>query len=327
MRIIRDLECIKERFRYPILTIGNFDGFHLGHQAIFREMIKRASEMKGTAIAFTFEPHPLKVIAPERPLRILSTFEEKVRLIEVEGVDILLCPNFTKGFADQHPRDFVRNILYERLGVKEVFVGYDYAFGKGREGTVESLKEMAGDFGFKVVIIEPIRIGDEVVSSSKIRELLSEGRVKDAALFIGRPFSIDGTVVKGKGRGAILLGFPTANISIENPDILIPKKGIYAVTVHPVRKKATPALSNGVHFNGEGFKGAANIGYKPTFGNSDLSFEVHILNFEGDLLGRRLRINFIERIRDEKVFSGPEALSEQIKKDIKAVRNIFQERR
>lgn len=312
MRTIKDLESIKERFRYPILTIGNFDGFHLGHKAIFAEMIKRAKKVGGTTIAFTFEPHPLKVIAPEKPLRLLSTFEEKVRLIGSEGIDILLCPEFTKTFAGQHPRDFVKDVLYERLGVSEIFVGYDYAFGKDRKGNVESLKEMAEEFDFKVVVIEPVRIGNEVVSSSKIRELLSEGRVKDAAFFLGRPFAIEGTVIRGEGRGSTLLGFPTANIDIGNPDLIIPKEGIYAVAVY---------------FNGEVFRGAANIGYKPTFGNGSLSCEVHILSFRGDLIGRRLKINFIERLRDEMAFPSPDALSEQIKKDVEAVRNIFQERR
>ena len=312
MRIIKNLESIKERYKYPILTIGNFDGFHLGHQAIFREMVKRAGEMKGTTVAFTFEPHPLKVIAPERPLRLLNTFEEKVRLIKAEGVDILLCPSFTKGFADQGPRDFVKDVLYERLGVSEVFVGYDYAFGKDREGTVGSLKEMGAEFGFKVAVIDPVRIGDEVVSSSRIRELLSEGRVREAVIFLGRPFSIEGTVIKGEGRGGSLLGFPTANIDTKNPDLLIPKGGIYGVSVY---------------YNNRTFQGAANIGYKPTFRNSNFSCEVHILDFREEILGRSLRIDFIERIRDEKAFPNPEALSEQIKRDIKTVRNIFKERR
>jgi riboflavin kinase/FMN adenylyltransferase len=312
MKTIQDLDNINERFRYPILTIGNFDGFHLGHQAIFKEMVKRAKEVEGTTIAFTFEPHPLKVLAPEKPLKLLSAFEEKVRLIEAEGIDILLCPKFTKDFAQQDPKDFVKDLLYKKLGVTEIFVGYDYAFGKGRKGTVESLKEMAGEFGFKVVVIEPVSVGNDVVSSSKIRDLLFEGKVKDASLFLGRPYSIEGEVIRGKGRGATLLGFPTANINIEIPDLLIPKEGIYAVKVY---------------FNGEGLNGAANIGYKPTFGNSILSCEVHILNFSGDLLGRRLKISFIERLRDEKAFSSPEALSEQIKKDVEAVRNIFRERR
>jgi len=312
MKIIQQIEGINERFKYPIVTIGNFDGFHLGHQAIFKEMVKRAKEVGGTTIAFTFEPHPLKVLAPERPLRLLSSFEEKVRLIGAEGVDILLCPRFTKAFADKHPRDFVRDILYKKLGIKEIFVGYDYAFGRRREGTVESLKEMAEGFGFKVRVIEPVRVGDDVVSSSKIRELLAEGKVKDAALFLGRPYSIEGQVIRGEGRGATLLGFPTANIEIGVPDLLIPKEGIYAVTVH---------------LNDETLKGAANIGYKPTFGNSNLSCEVHILDFRGNLLGERLRINFIERLRDEATFRSPEALSEQIRKDVEDVRNIFKERR
>lgn len=308
MIVIKELEDIKERYKYPILTIGNFDGFHLGHQAIFKEMVKRSKEIKGTTIAFTFEPHPLKVIAQGKPLRLLTTFEEKVRLIESEGIDVLLCPKFTKVFADQRPRDFVKDVLYKRLAVKEIFVGYDYAFGRGREGTVGSLKEMAGEFGFKVIVIDPVMVGNEVVSSSKIRELISEGKVKEASLFLGRPFSIEGIVVKGKGRGASLLGFPTANIDTRDPDLLIPKEGIYAVKVY---------------FNGRIFQGAANIGYKPTFGNSNLSCEVHILDFSEELLGRNLRINFIERIRDEKAFSSPQALSEQIKKDVEAVKEIF----
>lgn len=312
MKIIRDLDTIKESFRYPVLTIGNFDGFHLGHQAIFKKMVYRAKEVQGTSMAFTFEPHPLKVLSPQKPLRLLSAFEEKVRLIEAEGVDILLCPNFTRAFADQRPEDFIRNILYNKLGVKEIFVGYDYAFGKGRAGTVDSLRKMSAEFGFKVDVIDPVKVGKGVVSSSRIRDLLSKGKVKDAAIFLGRPYPLEGRVIKGKGRGAALLGFPTANINIANTDLLIPKEGIYAVEVY---------------LNGENFKGAANIGYNPTFGNSNFSFEVHILDFNRDLLGRNLRVEFIERLRDEIAFSSPIALSEQIRKDIEAVRNIFKERR
>lgn len=306
MKVIHGLERIEEAFRYPVITLGNFDGLHLGHQFIFREVVKKAKETGGTAITLTFEPHPLKVMAPDRPLRLLTTFEEKVRLIKAKGIDILICVNFTKAFADQAPRDFVKNVLHRRLGVAELFVGHDFAFGKGRKGTVESLKEMASELGFKIFVIDAIKVGNDIVSSSKIRDLLLEGKVKEASLFLGRPYSIEGKVIKGEGRGATLLGFPTANL--ETPDLLIPKEGIYAVTVE---------------FDGKDYKGAANIGYKPTFGSRGLNCEVHILDFIGDLLGSRLRITFIERLRDEATFTRPEALSEQIRKDVEKVRDIL----
>ena len=171
MRIVRGIKNFTERLPNPVLTLGNFDGVHLGHQAIFRKVVERAREISGTSVSFTFEPHPLKVLSPDRSPQLLNTFHGKLRLFETAGIEVVICANFTRVFADQHPEDFAREVLHKQIGVKEVYVGYDYAFGKGREGSIESLKRMGQTHGFKVGVIEPVQVDGVVVSSSTIRDL------------------------------------------------------------------------------------------------------------------------------------------------------------
>jgi riboflavin kinase / FMN adenylyltransferase len=307
MRIVRGLKSFTEQLPNPVLTLGNFDGVHLGHQAIFRKVVARASDIGGTSIAFTFEPHPLKVIAPERSPRLLNTFHGKMKLLTESCIDVVICANFTRAFADQNPDDFAHEVLHEKIGVREVYVGYDYAFGKGREGSIESLKRVGRTYGFEVGVIEAVQVDGVVVSSSVIRDMVAEGRVDDAARLLGRHYSIAGEVVHGVQRGQ-KLGFPTANLSTANE--LLPAYGVYAVLAS---------------FNGRSVKGVASIGVRPTFDSGPVSVEVYLLDFKGDLYGNQMDVSFIKRLRGEEKFTDAEGLVRQIRKDVKEAELVLRD--
>lgn len=306
MRIIRGVKNFTEKLTKPVLTLGNFDGVHVGHQAIFRKVVERAKEIGGTAVAFTFEPHPLKVLAPERSPLLLNTFHGKMKLIEATGIQLVVCADFTREFADQHPEDFARNVLHDRVGVRELYVGHDYAFGKGREGSIASLKAMGASLGFEVGVVDPVRVDGVVVSSSLMRELVSSGSVEKAFRFLGRHYSIEGTVVHGASRGHEL-GFPTANIQTSNE--LVPANGVYAVVAQ---------------VGGRKFKGVASIGIRPTFDSGPLSLEVFIFDFDGDLYGKHLEVSFVSRLRGEVRFPDADALIAQIRKDVENAKQVLQ---
>jgi riboflavin kinase / FMN adenylyltransferase len=306
MEIIRGLEALNKSYPNTVLTIGNFDGVHLGHQKIILEVLKRSEEIKGTSMAVTFEPHPMKVLAPEREIRILTTLEEKAKLIEEMGVNVLLCINFNKEFANLLPDDFIEDVLVKKINAKEIIVGTNYAFGKNKKGTVELLKRRGKKYGFRVKAVSNVRVYGNIVSSSSIRSLLLKGAVYDTSTFLGRAYSIEGSVIKGKGRGKNLLNIPTANIT--TPVEIAPKEGVYAVRVG---------------FNNSIYEGVANIGKNPTFGNTDVSYEVHLLNFSGDLLGEDIRIFFIDRLRGEQLFPDILSLEKQIRNDIERAREIL----
>lgn len=306
MKVIRDLEEIRSPLKDPVLTIGNFDGVHKGHLALFERVKSIAKEINGTSVVMTFDPHPIKVLRDGSGPPVITPTPQKLRLIKEAGIDVIICLPFTKEFASIPARDFVKNILVDKIGVRYVVVGYDYAFGRNREGNIESLKKMADEFGFKVEVVGPVSIDGFVVSSTMIRKLVQEGRLREAKKLLGRNYQVTGIVVKGRNRGARLLGYPTANLKLI--DELTPKMGVYAVRVH---------------FNGKVYNGVANIGLNPTFGNGAFSVETHILGFNGDILGKEIRLEFIERLRDEKKFRNPEELSEQIKKDIERAKEIL----
>ncbi len=305
MRIIRGINNYTERLPNPVLTLGNFDGVHLGHQAIFRKVVARAEEINGTSIAFTFEPHPLKVLAPDRSPRLLNTFHGKMQLFERACIQIVICAHFNRMFADQNPEDFARDVLHRLIGVREVYVGYDYAFGKGREGSIESLKTMGERYGFTVGIIEPVKVGSSIVSSSSVRDLLSQGKVEDAALLLGRSYSIEGEVVHGAHRGQTL-GFPTANLKTANE--VIPAFGVYAVVAD---------------VGGRSVKGVASIGIRPTFDSGPVSIEVYLFDVHEDLYGEAVNLSFIKRLRGEEKFANADALIRQIRKDVQDARDVL----
>lgn len=310
MEIIRGLEALDEGYPSPVLTIGNFDGLHLGHQKILLTVARRAEEIKGTPMAVTFEPHPLRVIAPEKEVRILTTFKEKTRLIEEMGIRVLLCINFNKEFSDLHPDDFIKDVLVKKVRAEEVIVGHNYAFGKNRKGTTELLRRRGRKYGFSVRVIRNAKLHGDVVSSSGVRSLLIKGRVHEASAFLGRAYSIGGNVIQGAGRGGRLLNIPTANIT--TPDELVPKEGVYAVRVE-VKSRL--------------FDGVANIGRRPTFGGSDISYEVHLFDFSGNLLEEDIRIYFIDRIRGERPFPDALSLETHIRNDIEDAKKILSRNR
>ncbi len=305
MKIIRGSRNIREEIKNPVLTLGNFDGVHVGHQAIFRNVTLRSKEIDGTSVVFTFEPHPLKIIAPDRCPPLLTSFHKKMELIQEAGIDMVICADFNRRFADQHPRDFAKNILYKKVRAKEIFVGYDYTFGRGREGTIAYLKKMGNEFGFKVNVVDPVKIDVNLVSSSLIRELIEDGKIEQASLFLGRTYSIKGKVIDGHKKGTVI-GYPTANIDVHHE--LIPHTGVYGVRV----------VNEGIYYDG-----IANVGFNPTFNRDSLSVEVHIFDFNKDIYGKEIEIAFIGRIREEIAFKSAQELVEQIGQDVKRAKDIL----
>jgi riboflavin kinase/FMN adenylyltransferase len=288
-------------FSRTVATIGNFDGVHLGHRAILSRVCQRARDLGGQAVAITFNPHPVKVLRPEVNLPLLTTSEQKLQLLSDIGLDAVVVLPFTTEFAALPAREFVRQYFCERLQAREVVVGHDYCFGRGREGNIDLLKEMGENYGFTVQVVWAVEVESAVVSSSLIRAMLRLGKVTEARRLLGRPYGVTGRVVPGKGRGAKLLGVPTANLLTFNE--LLPASGIYAVWVR--RGGAT-------------LPGVANIGTCPTFDNAELSLEVHLLEFNGDLYGESLEVDFVTRLREERRFPSIEALADQIHADIAA---------
>ena len=311
MKIIKGIENLKRPFRNPVVTLGNFDGVHLGHQQIFKRVEEEASKMRGQGVVITFEPHPLKVLAPENFLPLLTPFRKKMMLIEKSGIEIVLCIEFSLKFSEMVPSEFIKSILVEKVKSKKIIIGYDYHFGKGQGGDAQTLKEAGKVFDFEVEVVEPMRVGQTIVSSSKIRNLIQTGEVEEASKLLGRDYPIIGKVVKGEKRGGTL-GFPTANLEVS--DELYPKKGVYAVEVIWRQQR---------------FDGLANIGSNPTFSNQTgkrepFSLEVHILGFNRRIYGKEIEVRFKKRIRDEVRFESPSLLIEQIKKDIQWAReNVF----
>jgi riboflavin kinase/FMN adenylyltransferase len=309
MKIFNNLSDIKEAFRDSFVTIGNFDGVHLGHHMLFAEVVSRAFQKQGTSVVVTFDPHPLQVIRPEIGIKLISTYEQKVELISLAGIDVLVVIPFTRDFAGTSAETFVDEVLIKTIGVKELVVGYDYAFGKGRQGNIEYLKEQGQKKGFPVTVVEPYYVDDMLVSSSKIRELVSEGRMMDVKKLLGRSYQIRGMVQEGKKRGGPVVGFKTANLHLSEED-LCPKHGVYVTQVV---------------YDGKCYGGVLNIGFNPTFGENRLSVETHIFDFNQDIYGKEIKINLLKYLRGEKKFSGPEELAVQIQKDISLAKEILAE--
>ncbi len=306
MRVLNDLPPGASPFELTVATIGNFDGVHLGHQAILGQVCRRARELGAQAVAVTFDPHPLKVLRPEMDVPMLTTPAQKLELLQGCGLDAVVVLPFTREFAALPARDFVSGYFCERLRVREVVIGHDYCFGRGREGNVDLLREMGKVCGFTVQVVWAVESDEAVVSSSLIRALLRLGKVEEARRLLGRPYGVAGQVVRGQGRGGKLLGVPTANIRPVNE--LLPASGIYAVRV---RRGA------------EIRPGVANIGTCPTFDGCGSSLDVHLLEFESDLYGEDLGVEFVARLREERRFPSVAALAAQIHADIAAARQIL----
>ena len=307
MRIVYNLNELTEPLNNPVLTIGNFDGVHKGHLALFDKVIERAKAINGQSVVMTFDPHPIKVMSPGNGPPLITPIEQKLELISNAGIDVIICLAFTREFASISAEDFVRDILMDNLGVREIVVGYDYTFGNMRQGDVSLLREMGDKLGFRVHVTGPIHLDDAVVSSTSIRKFVQQGNLVDAKRFLGRDYEICGTVGKGKGRGGKLLGFPTANL--QPVDELIPMRGVYAVTVR---------------VDDRHYCGVTNIGYNPTFGDDALSVETHLLDFSENIVGKMIKVKFIQRLRDEKTFSNVKELSDQIAQDVEQARKLIQ---
>jgi riboflavin kinase/FMN adenylyltransferase len=306
MAIIHTLDTLPGDIKNPVVTIGNFDGVHKGHQALFKKVIERATDIDGTSIIITFEPHPIKVMSPRKVRPLITILEQKKELVVGFGIDILLVIEFTLEFATISARDFVRDILIDRLGMKEIVVGYDYAFGHNREGNLELLREMGTQFHFTVHQIEPIYEGEVLVSSTSIRNLIIEGRVSEVNQLLGRCYQIRGEVIEGRNRGGPLLGYATANLRLA--DGLVPREGVYIVTMDRA---------------GTLYQGLTNIGDNPTFKDSGLSIETHILGLSENIVEEKIKLNFLARLRDEITFGSPEELSRQISQDIRRAKEFF----
>ena len=306
MDVIRGSEKIPARMQRAVMTIGNFDGVHLGHRFIFLKLVEEARRADCPAVVISFDPHPKMVLHPERqPFYLITSLEEKIRLIADLGIDALLLIPFSLDYARMTAEAFVREILWEKLRISKILIGHDYTFGRGKEGNETFLTEAGRHLGFAVEVINAFCIGDTVISSTKIRDALLAGEVGFAATLLGRPYNLSGRVVFGNRRGGGL-GFPTANIAPDKE--LVPARGVYAVRC--------------LH-EGERHDGVLNIGFNPTFADGKLSIETHIFDFHRNIYGEILEVHFIERIRDEVRFTSPEQLITQIDRDIVRAREIL----
>ncbi|MEW6427261.1 MAG: bifunctional riboflavin kinase/FAD synthetase [Thermodesulfobacteriota bacterium] len=308
MRIYTDLARIPARLTSPFITIGNFDGVHLGHQLLFSEVVNKAYNHKGTGVAITFNPHPLQVVRPEAGIKLISTYEQKVELIEQAGIDVLIVLPFTREFAATPAEKFVDDLL-AATGITELVVGYDYAFGRGRQGDIPFLREQGRQKGFEVSVVDALHIDDKLVSSTKIRELVREGKMRTVRKLLGRYYQIRGTVQTGKRRGGAVVGFPTANLYLAE-EYLCPRLGVYVVQVS---------------YDGRCYGGVLNIGYNPTFGGEILSAETHIFDFNEDIYGKQIKINLLRFVRGEMKFAGPAELAQQIACDIQEAHRVLDE--
>lgn len=300
MKIIRNIADIQAD-RESAVTVGTFDGVHLGHQSILNRLFELAGQHGYRSTIVTFEPHPRKVLGKpgNTSLGLLTTIDEKLNLFEELGLEQIVIIPFTREFAAKSAEEFVKEILLDRLRVQEMVIGHDHHFGRNREGTFEKLKELGGKYGFRVYQVPPLEIDGQVVSSSAIRKLISEGKMELVHKFLGRNYSLSGTVVHGDGRGKEI-GFPTANLQVTDSDKMIPAKGVYAVDVQ---------------LHSQIYRGMMNIGVRPTFDHDSLTLEVHLFNFNASIYGEALTVKFKRYIRPEKKFSGIEALREQLQQD------------
>lgn len=291
-----------------VLTVGTFDGVHLGHQAIVDYLLDRAARRSGTSTVVSFDPHPRSVVHGAS-VPLLTSVDERGDILESLGLDRFVVVPFTESFAKLSPEAYVSDILVDRIGLKEIAVGYDHRFGRERAGDVDLLRSLGQQYEFDVDVIPPREVGEDVVSSSTIRESVEEGNVARATELLGRPYRLSGTVDRGQGRGREI-GYPTANLAISEPRKLVPKNGVYAVQV---------TLPNGTVKGG-----MLNIGRRPTFEEMDVTVEVHLLGYQGNLYGESLSVQFVQRLRDEQKFESADALAVQLSKDERHCKRVLE---
>ncbi len=305
MRVIRGVPDKRLGLKNAIVTIGNFDGIHVGHQEIFNELVETSRSVGGTSVVISFNPHPLKILFPEKCPSLINTFREKAELLSRMDIDCLVCIRFTKAFSEIDPLSFIKDVLLDKIGMNKLLVGYDFGFGKGREGSIDFIRESSGDLGYEMKVIDPLKLGDVTVSSTLVRKLIREGKVARAKTYLGRPFSIRGRVVHGDARGREL-NFPTANISAFNK--MVPPNGVYLAE----------CLVDGVKY-----PSLVNIGRRPTFGNDKRLIETYLLDFDKDIYGRFIRVFFLRHLRDEMKFDGAEELKAKMTEDLQEAKTFF----
>jgi riboflavin kinase/FMN adenylyltransferase len=290
---------------HPVLALGNFDGLHRGHQKIIERVKRGAAEHGGTAMAMTFDPHPPRVVRPDKAPPLLMTKAQRLEALERLGIGCVAVVRFTRELSEWDPEMFVRTVLVDWLRVSEVWVGANFLFGHERSGNFSLLRTLGQRFGFRAEKIDPVRYKDFVVSSTRVRRLVAEGRMDEAGALLGHGYYVDGTIVEGRRRGREL-GFPTANLATANE--LLPPHGVYATTM---------TVDGIVH------AGITNIGMRPTFSETALTIETHLLNYSGDLYGRSVRLGWVLRLRDERRFDDVDALRTQIEADRRRAERLF----
>ncbi len=291
------------------MTVGTFDGVHLGHWAVLEQIRERAATTDRRAVLLTFHPHPLRIVRPQMAPRLLTTPVEKKEILAETGLDYAVFLHFTKALSRYTPRRFVEEILVGRLGVRELVIGHDHGFGRGRSGDARMLEEIGKELGFDVDVVAPVTIGSAAVSSSRIRKAISGGSLEEAREGLGRPYSMRGFVVRGDQRGRAL-GFPTANLSVGASDKLLPPSGIYAV--RGVLRQGT-------------FDGALHVGPRPTFQGSPPTIELHLMDFSGEVYGEEVRVDFIKFLRPIQAFDSAQSLVRQMELDVAKARAVLRE--
>lgn len=292
-----------------VVTVGTFDGVHAGHRAIMDTVIRKADKREARSVIVTFDPHPREIISPgDAGIKLLTTLPERREILEELGIDTMVVIPFDRDFSLLSSEEFIRDIIYKKIGVSEFVIGYDHHFGKDREGSIETVERLGEEIGFETYVVSKKEVGEQTVSSTAIRKAISEdGNVEQAAEFLQRLYRLNGTVIHGDKRGKEI-GYPTANIKPEDKRKIIPKDGVYAV---------------GLRYEGRWYKGMMNIGTRPTFDDSQRTLEVHIFDFNEDLYGKEVQVRFVKRIRNEKKFSGKEELVSQLEEDEKTAKEIL----
>ncbi len=308
MQVIREIDNFTKIAKPMYVALGNFDGVHKGHQKLINNLVEKAKSNNGVAAAFIFEPHPIQILNPGKAPDLLNTADIKAELLEKMGIDILIYNTFSREISQCSPEQFVQKFLVRRLAIQEVFVGFNYSFGHKGVGTPKLLKEFGQKYGFEVNIIPSVEVGQAAVSSTRIRKMLDLGDIKKACALLGYYPVLEGTIIEEEHRGTAI-GFPTANLKVET-GIQKPAKGVYA---------AFASL-----LSGEKLMAVVNIGSKPTFHEDyPVSIEAHIIDFNQNIYGKRLRLHFVEKIRDEMKFTGIEELVKQISEDRTAAHKIL----
>ncbi|MBP9854089.1 MAG: bifunctional riboflavin kinase/FAD synthetase [Candidatus Omnitrophica bacterium] len=307
MKVIYGIGKAEKKYRKAVLAIGVFDGVHVGHQKLIKKAVERAKVKRGQTIVMTFAPHPVKVLRPEIYLPYITSIPHRLQLIESLGVDVCIVVRFTKSFAQLSPENFIQRYLVDHIRPEEILVGEEFRFGRNREGTIETFQQAGAKLGFTADPMKSVKGLNGKIGSSAIRKLIAAGNISEAAQYLGRFVSLLGKVIKGDGRGK-KIGFPTANIMLD--DEVLPPLGVYVVLVK---------------LDHQTFKGMANVGHRPSFKDqgSPITLEVHIFDFDKNIYGKNILIEFVEKIREEKKFPNVDSLTSQLSKDAAISKKIL----